>query len=281
MRALVAGLTVTALATATVQVGAGSSPEADTLAGLRKLTTLLAVDGYLPARAMPDSLGINPLPPQAGSAEQARDDAASHAALAMQGGARFAQAAIDADLSSTRTLDTFSCAAGFTISQQTTPRLAMLMRRAGRDLATSVYPTKQKYIRPRPFMVNGRPSCTPEAEVYLRRDGSYPSGHAAIGFGWGLILAEIVPDRATQVVARGRAFADSRRVCNVHWLSDTEEGMIVASAAVARLHAEPAFMADMKKARAEVARVRGSLPAPDCARESAALGDPASRAFGG
>lgn len=94
----------------------------------------------------------------------------------------------------------------------------------------------------------------------LAKDGSYPSGHAAIGFGWGLILAELLPGRATQVTARGREFADSRRVCNVHWLSDVEAGQVVAAATVARLHAEPAFRKDMDAARKELRRARAAPP---------------------
>ena len=228
--------------------------------------------GYLPRGSTPDSLLINPPPPAAGSPAEARDVAAADAAVSIQGSARFEQAAIDAELFSPDTVGIFSCAAGFVISPQTTPRIAALMRKSAPDLALSVYPTKRKYQRPRPFMVNGKPTCTPKDEAMLRQDGSYPSGHAAIGVGWGLILASVVPDRAGQLAARGRAFADSRRVCNVHWLSDTEEGGVVAAAAVARLHAEPAFRADLDAARAEVEALRASLPRPDCTKEQAALG---------
>jgi acid phosphatase (class A) len=103
----------------------------------------------------------------------------------------------------------------------------------------------------------------------LRKDGSYPSGHSAIGYGWGLILAELFPDRASRLVARGRAFGDSRRVCNVHWLSDVEEGRIAAAATVARLHADAYFRKDLDAARAELA---GAKPVTrDCAAEAAAL----------
>ena len=63
----------------------------------------------------------------------------------------------------------------------------------GPDLALGTYATKRKFQRRRPFMVNGEPTCTPQDEAMLRQDGSYPSGHSAIGYGWGLVLAEIVP----------------------------------------------------------------------------------------
>lgn len=227
--------------------------------------------GYLPKGAVPNSLLLNPAPPAPGSAAMARDEEAAKAAVALRGTPRWQQATIDAELFSPNSVGVFSCAAGIPIGPETTPKLTALLRRMGPDLALAVYPTKKKYMRPRPFMENGQPSCTPKDEQMLRNDGSYPSGHSALGFGWSLALAEVVPDRAAELVARGRAFGDSRRICNVHWLSDIEEGRLVATAVVARLNAEPAFRADVEAARAEVAALRGKAAAPDCALENVAL----------
>lgn len=247
---------------------APASPPKDALA---QRSSLMA-GGYLPRGAAPDSLLLNPPPPAPGSAMEARDREAQEAALAMRGTPRWDQAAIDAELFSPDTIGIFSCAAGITLEPARTPKLAALLRKAGPDLALAVYPSKRKYQRQRPFMVNGQPVCTPKDEAVLRSDGSYPSGHSAIGWGWGLILAELIPDRAGQLVARGRAFGDSRRVCNVHWLSDVEEGRVVATAVYARLHAEAAFRADMEAAREElrIERMKRIAP-PDCTRENAAL----------
>ncbi|MEY4720979.1 MAG: hypothetical protein RIQ46_704 [Pseudomonadota bacterium] len=227
--------------------------------------------GYLGPQKVPDSLLLLPPPPAQGTVAQIRDEEAAGQAVALRGSPRWEQARIDADLFTPNATDVFSCAAGFSIGDATTPRLNALLRKMGPDLALGTYATKRKFQRRRPFMVNGEPTCTPQDEAMLRQDGSYPSGHSAIGYGWGLVLAEVVPDRASQLVARGRAFGESRRICNVHWLSDVEEGRIAASAVMARLHAEPAFQADLKRAKAEVAKVRRKLPAPDCARENAAL----------
>ena len=47
-------------------------------------------------------------------------------------------------------------------------------------------------------------------------DGSCPSGHTDIGWGWALILSEIAPDRTDAILERDRAFGESRVVCNVH-----------------------------------------------------------------
>lgn len=120
-------------------------------------------------------------------------------------------------------------------------------------------------------MVNDKPTCTPAQEGVLRHDGSYPSGHSAIGYGWGLILAELVPARATDLVERGREFGDSRMVCNVHWLSDVQAGRYVGAAVVARLHADPVFRADMAAAAAELASATAKPDPTDCDREAAAL----------
>lgn len=227
--------------------------------------------GYLGAEGVPDSLTINPPPPAEGSAAEARDQAASEAGLALQGSPRFKLAAVDAAFFAPDGSSVFSCSAGIRIADDTTPKLDALLKRATRDLALATYPTKVHYQRQRPFMTNGQPTCTPDHEDMLRKDGSYPSGHSAIGYGWSLILAELMPDRAAILVARGREFGESRRICNVHWQSDVEEGRAVAAAVVARLHADPVFQADLKVAKDELAEKSATIPAADCALEDEAL----------
>ena len=236
-------------------------------------SNFFAQKGYLALADQPAGPSLNPAPAEAGSAAEARDVEASKAALALRGTARWELARRDADLFSPSATGTYSCAAGIVLGPETTPRTTALMRRVAVDLAMSTRATKQKYMRKRLFMVNGQPSCTPEQEKLLAADGSYPSGHSAIGWGWGLLLAEVIPARGTQLVARGRAYGDSRRVCNVHWLSDTDEGRVNADAVMAMLHADPAFLADVASARDEVRSLAGK-PAPseaECAAEAAAL----------
>jgi acid phosphatase (class A) len=231
------------------------------------------VIGYLPEGTAPNSLALVPPPPAPGSAAQARDEEASKAALAANPGPRWDLATQDADLTFPAVAATFSCAIGAPISERQTPALYRLMRRTLRDIGGSTYPTKTKYLRARPFMVNGKPMCTPALDAALRGDGSYPSGHAALGWGWALIVAEVAPDRADAVLARGRAFSESRRYCNVHWQSDVEEGRTMGAAVVAELHASAEFRSDLAAARREVAalRARGVAPNRDCAEEAARM----------
>ena len=147
------------------------------------------------------------------------------------------------------------------------------MRRSVSDIGLSTYTAKNYYQRKRPFQQNGEPMGVPEARDALEKDPSYPSGHTAIGWGFALLLTEISPDRADDLLARGRAYGESRIVVNHHWFSDVVWGRFMGAATVARLHADPTFRADLEAARAEVAAVRakGLPPARDCEAEAAAL----------
>jgi membrane-associated phospholipid phosphatase len=49
----------------------------------------------------------------------------------------------------------------------------------------------------------------------------------------GLILAELVPEAASDVLARARAFGQSRIVCGVHNASAVEAGWMTATAVFA------------------------------------------------
>jgi acid phosphatase (class A) len=229
--------------------------------------------GYLPKEARVNSLLLAPPPPAPGSEAMARDEAAAKAAVALRGGPRWNIATNDAELRLPQAAQTFSCALGVKLDPQKAPHVFTLLQRSLGDLGLSTYGAKTKYMRPRPFTVNGAPTCTPSFEAVLRKDGSYPSGHSAAGLGWSLILAELAPDRTDALVARGRAFGQSRVICNVHWQSDVEEGRVVAAAVIAKLHSDPQFRADLEAARAEMAALRrqGTPPEGDCAAEAATL----------
>jgi acid phosphatase (class A) len=94
---------------------------------------------------------------------------------------------------------------------------------------------KNHYQRPRPFQYNHEPLAAREARAFLEKDASYPSGHSALGWGFALILTELAPDRENEILARGRAFGESRIVCNHHWFSDVVWGRFMGAATVARL----------------------------------------------
>ena len=231
------------------------------------------LQGYLPVKMLPNSLALIPPPPMDDSTALALDKDVSSQSLALQGTARWNLAAKDADLLFPQAAGTFSCALNAPITEQQTPHLYMLLRRTVADAGLASYTAKNHYNRTRPFVVNNKPTCTPGDEEELMSDGSYPSGHTAIGWAWALILAEISPEQTDAILARGWAFGQSRTICNVHWQSDVMMGRIMGAASVAKLHADPEFRAAIEAARDELkeARARGLQPTRNCQAEADAL----------
>lgn len=221
---------------------------------------------------LPDAEKLIPPAPSPGSAMDTSDNVANAYYLERAGGPRWHMASRDADLSKGWINRAFSCAAGRVISDAHTPALAQLLRRTSTDFGFSTSGVKALYQRSRPFMVNGGPTCTPDDETGLRGNGSYPSGHSAIGYGTALVLASALPDKAVPLIDRGREYGHSRAVCNVHWESDVEQGRVVAVATFARLVAHDAFQRDLAAAREELAKLAAVEPDPaQCAADAAAI----------
>ena len=229
--------------------------------------------GYLADAALPDSLALLPPPPAEGSAALAADRESNQAKRALQGSKRWRLAGMDANLSFPWAAGDFACALNALVNPLDTSHLYRLLRRSMTDAIQSARAAKDHYKRPRPFLLNQAPTCTPGAEARLSAEGSYPSEHAAAGWTWALILAEISPEQSEAILARGRAFGESRVVCNAHWPSDVEAGSSLGAAVVARLHADPAFFADVDAAKTELAAVRARKlpPQRDCKFEADAM----------
>lgn len=230
--------------------------------------------GYLAKDALPDSLTLLPAPPVEGSPAFALDQAVMQQGLALHDSARFKQASADVDLGFPAGANQFACALGLDVTEQATPRLYHLLERSRIDVSASTRAAKDSYKRPRPFLVNHAPTCSPAEEAHLRTSGSYPSGHSAIGWAWALILGEIDPTRANTLAVRGRTYGESRLVCNVHWSSDVVEGRVLGAAVVARLHDNAAFRDDLAGARIELQQARArplAVSSRDCATEAVTL----------
>lgn len=146
----------------------------------------------------------------------------------------------------------FSQAFGMKIGEKETPeifKLLLKMREDAGDLATRG--AKQAYMRIRPFAYYNEPTCRADDEGKLSTNGSYPSGHTTIGWATALVLAEINPDNQQAILKRGYEMGISRIICGYHWYSDIDAGRTIASGIVARLHAEPTFIAQLNKAKDE------------------------------
>ena len=112
--------------------------------------------------------------------------------------------------------------------------------------------------------------CIEKTEA-LGKSFDYPSGHASLGWTAGLVMAQLAPDRASEVLARGQAYGESRLVCGVHNLSAVEAGRTNAAGVCAALQSSSEFQAMMTKARVEVDAARRSGAKPEatwCAKEA-------------
>ncbi len=149
----------------------------------------------------------------------------------------------------------FTYLLGISVDKANAPHLLNMMERVRSDAEQLLAPVKKSVGnggRHRPFVEYPQLPRCPIAYPGLADSGSYPSGHATLGWLWGSVLAEIAPEYADVLIARAMAFGESRVVCGFHYPSDVAAGRLAAAALLDRLHAEAAFRADVEAARREV-----------------------------
>src|SRR5204862_7087868 len=126
-----------------------------------------------------------------------------------------------------------------------------LLSQAGVDAGVASTSGKSMWKRKRPFERETGPVCIGQAdsERLARVSSDYPSGHATAGWMAGRLLAEVVPDRATEILERARKFGESRVVCGVHHMTAVEAGYMTAESVLSALHTVAAFRSDVDAAR--------------------------------
>ncbi|MGH8256627.1 MAG: phosphatase PAP2 family protein [Steroidobacteraceae bacterium] len=167
--------------------------------------------------------------------------------------------------------------------------LAFLDRAAGQGAAL-VGPAKTYWKRTRPFAVSSQverladmapqASCsvTPnspqdssgkrakkQADKQSRKQqelahASYPSGHATFATVCAILLADMVPEKRTQLFARARDFGHSRMVVGAHFPSDLAAGRVTGTVAATLMMQNAAFQRDYAVARIQLRAALG-LPA--------------------
>jgi acid phosphatase (class A) len=210
--------------------------------------------GYVADKPVLALMRLLPPPPEAGSSDARADAFLYRSSKAGIGGPEWQRAIGQLGLTSPGYVSGVSCALGAALSPATTPATLTLLRRAGGDLARAVTAAKEYYKRPRPFTTDGGRACDPDAAA----DGgkalgfAYPSGHAAAGWLWGLILADARPERSAALLKFGKETGDLRIACRVHWASDVAGGRLMATALYQQIADTPDYKADLARARAEL-----------------------------
>lgn len=251
------------------------------LAALAALTMIGAVghaseqgyEGYLAPGEFDVTSVLEPAP-RPGDPRYETDRIIFRETRALQGTPRWALATSDVETDIPSMLRNFSCAIGVELTPERTPHLITVLRRAGIDTAHQTRIAKETYQRARPYTIDSGPICQSKDRLFDKKANhptpDYPSGHTTWGWTWALVLVSIAPDRAQQIMERGRAYGDSRFVCGAHNESAVEAGMLSASATMALVATKPDYQHELAAARAEISALRASAPAPqNCAIESA------------
>ncbi len=207
-----------------------------------------------------DIAAVLPAAPLAGTARYQADRSIFRQTRSLVGSPRWAMATGDVRTDAASLMQDFACAMGLDLTPKAAPKLTQLLSRAAADTDAETAIAKDHFKRLRPFFIDHGAICQPRAEVADSYD--YPSGHTTIGWTWASILAELMPEHAAAILARGRAYGESRIVCGVHNASAVEAGRTSASATLSAIRTTAAYQADLAAARAELATLRASLPAP-------------------
>lgn len=158
----------------------------------------------------------------------------------------------------------FEDAAGTDLSPERRPILVHVLQRVIQDTgdAADVVKKAPGYARERPYVAHA--DIAPCYTNYLAgtEAQSYPSGHAMNGYVVGSLLADLIPGRAQQLLARGVRYGDNRVVCGVHHPTDVEQGRLLAVAYLAKLRASPEFQAEFACAGEEHRRLAAATAAP-------------------
>lgn len=171
---------------------------------------------------------------------------------ALKGTPRWDMAVADVPGDTASLMRDFTCAARVAMTPVNAAKTAALLERASRDARRETNMLKDFYKKKRPFLIDSGEICEPRTEA-LSQSYDYPSGHSTRAWTWGLVLAELLPDRAGPIMTRARAYGDSRIVCGVHNMSSVEAGRMVAASTLAVVRTEPAYADMVMAARAELA----------------------------
>lgn len=159
------------------------------------------------------------------------------------------QAKADADYSLESLLSAFSEPLGLKMSSKSTPKIAALLTESRNALVANASDLAVVApFRKRPYVQFGE---IPFAGNDDRVVSSYPSVESEIGWGIGLVLTEIAPNRANDILSLGFRIGESGIITGQHWATDIIAARIMAAAVLAHLNANDAFKKLLSEARIE------------------------------
>jgi acid phosphatase (class A) len=204
-----------------------------------------AEPAYL-AAGQPDATIFLAPPPVPGSAEQAADLAETVAVhQAFTGDATNDEAGwskkklINAMLAGTTNAADYK--------PGTLPKAEAFFKRIGDETVNVVDTAKDFWKRSRPYTVK------PDLLAGKKESSfGYPSGHSTGGMVTALVLAELYPDRAAEILAIGREIGWHRVELGKHYPTDVIAGRVLAMTIVRELKKNPDFQHDFAEVIKEI-----------------------------
>lgn len=209
-------------------------------------------DTYLTVAQLPDAGNYLPAPIDTASQRFASDWIRYTWGKTQRTGERAAMARKDASLSIVTLASEFTGAFGMKISRANLPETYALLYKAMYDARNAVSKAQEKFMRKPPFVQFKESTLIgSSSEEALAKQSSYASSQASVGWAVALILAEINPGRQDTILHRGYEYGESSVIIGYSYQSDVDAGRVAACGAVARLHADEAFEAQILKAKKE------------------------------
>lgn len=108
-------------------------------------------------------------------------------------------------------------------------------------------PLKEHFGRPRPYNLDS----SLHAICETNKENSYPSGHSLNGYLYAYTLAQMIPEKQSEILRRADEYAHNRLVCEAHYPTDIEASRRVALVVFGYLLANQHFVDELRAARAE------------------------------
>jgi acid phosphatase (class A) len=190
-----------------------------------------------------------PMPPARGSAEEAIELAEVHRIVAAATPARMLQARWDDSHEDPSIFDA-QIGGGFQVkSFPATWELLKMVQNEG-DVAAGF--GKKYFNRIRPWGIDKTLAYCDSDKPNAKPLNSYPSGHSTLAFSVGIVMSNLMPEKATVIMARANDYAFSREVCGVHFPADTDASRILGAVVASRMLTAPAMQEKIAAARAEL-----------------------------
>jgi acid phosphatase (class A) len=187
--------------------------------------------------------------PAPGSDQQRRDLAEILAIQKSRTSAQSDRALADA----TAGIFAFADVLGPSFNAQQVPAVVAFLEKARGDAVVVVGAAKSVWNRQRPYVASSEVNPIGDRP----QSSSYPSDASTVGYLTAILLADMVPERAASLYARGRELGDERTILSVHFPSDVEAGRLAATAFASALLQNATFISQLSEAKTQLRHALG------------------------